>query len=316
MQASQSEFRSLRRRALAPIERIEAEDGSWLDPQRQALPAASTRTWKRGPFVLRVQPRLDTTRADRVLSELASRAEISIIADSFTRTSFEAGALSLADDPLPMSAADWARAVAVAFHRTFRCDNGILLLRGRKFVWDRYAEPPSALIEGLVRSKKENGRLELRDYASATAVLTKEQVRTLGRFRTDDGIAFWRETLTMERQRPLLALLCRLPGVTSGEEVGAASLTAIPPSYRLLLDRLMLAGEPLTAPPASDAATPPNVIWETKGEEAVIQFSDPISGARTRHRIPLGPRAVHTRSMTSAPTPNSDADLRRGRPRQ
>jgi hypothetical protein len=284
VRAAEAEIRSRRRTTLNVMERLQA-DAAWIDPRSHPLPSAACSGWSRTPFVLRIEPKLDTNRADRVLPELARKANISIVADSFTRSTLVAGALGLADNPRPGSASAWARLAALAFERKYRCLDGILLLRSRRFVWERYAEPPRQVVDALLRAKKEEGRLALRDYAAAGA-LTKEQVRTLSRVRTRDGITLWREALTVEYQRRLFAFLAFVPGLREAES-GTATLADVPAEHRLALNHLLQTGERLSSPDLPLKA--PQISWGVQGNEAWIDLTDNASNARVRHRVALGP---------------------------
>jgi hypothetical protein len=303
---AQAQYRVIHRQLLLPVERQEAAlDALWLDPERQPLLPKWYRGWKSAPFHLQVEPRSEFTRADRVLAELSRKAGISIIADRFTQTTFNAAALRLADRTGAQPAAEWARSIARQFGRKYRCEGGMLLLRSQRFVWDRYAEPPADLVQDLARAKKEQGRLELADYVRATATLVKEQVRALGRVRTDDGLTFWREALILQRQRALFTLLALVPALTDAMSAsGSATFTAVPASHRALFNRILMSGEPLPLDQPDRGASQASLSWETSGGEARVDLADSSSGMRTLHRVSLGARALRPRPSPSIPAPS------------
>lgn len=130
----------------APAEALQREPRSgWLDPEGQALPAASCRGWDRAAFMLAVNPAAARNRADRVLRILAGRPGVSIIGDAFVGSTFGAApplfgvpaesraARQLREmlglpaprhtpTPAPAPAAVWAQRCARSFGRRYRCE--------------------------------------------------------------------------------------------------------------------------------------------------------------------------------------------------
>jgi hypothetical protein len=283
-----NELGTTRGKLLSDLERLQAMDPSWRDPVSEELPKISTRTWRAEPIGLQVEPKLNMNRADCVLAEFARRAQLALIADSFSASTFVPQALALADAPSPAPSGVWARRIARSFQRKYRCVDGILELRSRRFVWDRCVEPPREVVENLSRAKQEQGRLELRDFALASTALSKQQTQTLGAIPMANGETLWREAITLNSQRKLLQVLAALPAIRDDSRLdGTASISEVPPPLRRTLIQLVWTGFPTSASVADDAAA---ISWRTDAEIARIQFRDPTSGARSEHTLTLGKR--------------------------
>jgi hypothetical protein len=273
------------------MSRLEQGDPAWLDPNYKDLPTACTRAWPALKTEVRVKPPRDSDRSDRFLEQLARERRIAIIADSFTASTYVPAALALSDEVTSVDSGLLVRRVARAFKRRYRCQAGTLLLRSQRYVWERAAEPPPALVDQWKRDKEADA-LGLTDYVTAATLLSRAQLRVLGLIRSDNGLSFWREALAVERSRDLLRFIGMLPGFpANGTEALGEKQIEVPANLLRQAYRLFWSGQPTTAfdhhAQATSGAAGVVVSWRFEAHAAVVRFEDRRSGTASTHRLQL-----------------------------
>jgi len=287
--AAVAEADALRQRTDQWLDEQQNADRVWLDPREQALPNADHRNWSPMPVSLKLNVPADFERSDRVLADLAKQAGISVIADSFTMSTFVYNGRNLSQGAAKRPTAEWARQVATAFHRRYRCQSGLLLLRSRRYLWDRHVEVPCAVLDRLAEDKSANGRLGLESRCLAASALSLAQLHTLNRAQTDEGVNFAYESIAIERQRRLLAFLNTFrEQIAKAPEHGMVSLPSTPPALRNSFEWLMWTGQPTAA--KAEERSPADVSWDTERDEVLIRLRNSGNKPDTVHRVVLGPK--------------------------
>jgi hypothetical protein len=285
--------RAIRRERSLALSRLDADiavaqrpEEGWLDPAAQPLPAAHVAGWTQRSVPLTLRRRMDATRLDRVLEAMAGAGGFAVVADGFARSSFQAAALGLTDRPDSRPPADWARHIARAFRREYRCRRGILLLRSPEWGRERYAEPPREVVERLEAARRERRRPTLQEYAAAVDRINPDQVASLRKLRTETDAGFYHEAATLDGRRTLLEFFAGLAraGVRL-DDAGSASVGQSGPDIRRRFNELLYTGLPVPHAPRSD---PPDLEWTTRDDVVHVLFRGRTSHAAL-HRVPLGP---------------------------
>ena len=163
---------------------------------------------------------------------------------------------------------------------------------------ERLVEVPSDLEDELTASKRENGRLELENLTHAAVRLSTDQIHTLNRIITADGISFAADALSIERNQRLLRFIGNVSGGGVVARSGVIKAASIAATDRPTFNRLFWTGQPIATISAREPVT-----WDTNRDVVVFTFYDGEQRLASEQRIALGGRRTVTSEDKKAQLP-------------